>query len=129
MADQEQATIPEPKISITEIVFITPFYLISDAIDLLLFFFALDDFGIIDLTRTSISQFYFVVLKKMGPEVWATNLIVNGIKVIPYIGSLIPSTFLWLAIIFMDRSGGAKIVKVIQKVKKMRKVSKPISKK
>ncbi|MBU4348111.1 hypothetical protein KJ671_01210 [Patescibacteria group bacterium] len=130
MIDQKQTIeISEPKISITEIVFITPFYLISDAIDLILFFFALDDFGIMDLTRTSISQFYFVVIKKMGPEVWLTNLAVNGIKVIPYIGSLVPSTFLWFTIIFLDRSGGTKIGKVVEKIKKARKITKPVSKK
>lgn len=109
----------EPKMSITEIVFITPFYLISDGIDLTLFFFGLDDFGIMDTVRTSISQFYFVVLKKMGPEIWLTNLIIGSIKFFPYIGSLVPASLLWFAVVFIDRAGMAKIEKIIQATGKL----------
>ena len=73
---------------------------------------AMDDFGIMDTVRTSISQFYFVVLKRMGPEIWMTNLAVNGIKLIPYVGSVIPSTLVWIIIIFMDRGAANKIQKI-----------------
>lgn len=103
----------EPKISLTEIFFITPFYLISDSIDLALLSIGLDDLGIMDTVRTSISQFYFVMLKKMGPEIWATNLVVNGIKLFPYVGSVIPSTFIWFVVIFIDRGAMNKLKKVM----------------
>src|SRR3989344_8938011 len=102
----------EPKISTIEIFFITPFYLLSDAFDYLLFFMAMDDFGIMDTVRTSISQFYFVWVKKMGPEIWVTNLVVNSIKLFPYIGSLLPSTLVWIVVIFMDRGAMNKIKKI-----------------
>ncbi len=102
----------EPKISTIEIFFITPFYLLSDAFDYLLFFMAMDDFGIMDTIRTSISQFYFVWLKRMGPEIWVTNLVINGIKLFPYIGSLLPSTLVWIVVIFIDRGAMNKIKKI-----------------
>lgn len=119
----------EPKISLTEIFFITPFYLISDSIDYTLFFIGLDDFGIMDTVRTSLSQVYFVIIKKMGPEIWITNLAVNGIKLLPYVGSLLPSTLVWLIVIFIDRGAmnkikkldkltGGKLVKSLEKVSK-----------
>ncbi|MHB9019269.1 MAG: hypothetical protein ACYC3G_00110 [Minisyncoccota bacterium] len=120
----------EPKISFTEIFFITPFYLISDAIDISLLSIGLDDFGIVDTIRTSISQLYFVMLKKMGPEIWVTNLVVNGIKLFPYVGSVIPSTLVWFIVIFIDRGAmnkikkidqltGGKLVKGLEKIKKL----------
>jgi hypothetical protein len=119
----------EPKMSVTEIVFITPFYLISDAIDLSLFLTGLDDFGIMDTVRTSLSQIYFVVIKKMGQEIWLTNLIVNAIKLFPYIGSLVPSTLLWFVIVFIDRAGMAKIQKLIQATGKLGKIAKTVGEK
>ena len=102
----------KPKISATEIFFITPFYLLSDAIDLSLFLTGIDDFGMMDTVRTSISQFYFVVLKKMGPEIWMTNLIVNGIKLVPYLGSLVPATLIWIVTISVDRGAMNKFKKI-----------------
>jgi hypothetical protein len=103
----------EPKISLTEIFFITPFYLMSDAIDLALFMVGLDDFGIMDFTRTSIGHIYFVVFKNMGPEIWVKNLVINSVKLVPYIGSLIPSTFIWFVIIFIDRGAMNKFQKLM----------------
>ncbi len=114
----------EPKMTLTEIIFITPFYLISDAIDILLFCMLLEDLGIMDTVRTSISQFYFVVLKKMGPEIWLTNLIVNAIKFFPYVGSLVPSSFVWFTIVFIDRAGMEKMEEILRKTGKIGKVIK-----
>lgn len=122
----------EPKISLTEIFFITPFYLISDAIDISLLSIGLDDFGIVDTIRTSISQLYFVMFKKMGPEIWVTNLVINGIKLFPYVGSVIPSTLAWFVVIFIDRGAmnkikkideltGGKLVRGLEKVKNLPK--------
>ncbi len=119
----------EPKMSLTEIIFITPFYMISDTIDFSLFLTVLDDFGIMDTVRTSLSQFYFVVIKKMGPEIWLTNLIVNAVKLFPYVGSLVPSTFLWFVIVFIDRAGMAKIQKLIQATGKLGKIAKTVGEK
>ncbi|MDO8442691.1 MAG: hypothetical protein Q7S81_00265 [bacterium] len=128
IADDENR---EPKISFTEIFFITPFYLMSDTIDYALFFVGLDDFGIMDTVRTSISQVYFVMIKKMGTEIWMTNLVINGIKLLPYVGSLLPSTLVWLIVIFIDRGAmnkikkidkltGGKLVKGLEKVGKIK---------
>ena len=108
MAGEEEQ---ESKISLIEIFFITPFYLLSDTIDLTLFLTGIDDFGIMDTVRTSISQFYFVMIKKMGAEIWATNLVINAVKLIPYVGELIPSTLFWFVVILIDKGALKKFKK------------------
>lgn len=105
----------KPKLSTWEIVIITPFYLISDTLELLLFLTALTDFGMISLVRTSVSEFYFVIIKKMGKEIWQTSLVVGIITAIPYIGALIPSTLGWGIVVFLDQVGMKKIQSIVKK--------------
>lgn len=119
----------KPKLTIWEIVFITPFYVISDALAILLFLFALTDFGIISLVRTSVSEFYFIILKKMGKEIWLTSLIVGAIAAIPYIGAFVPSTLGWVAVVIMDQFGMAKIESILKKTGAAGKAIKAIGKK
>jgi len=119
----------KPKLSITEIVFITPFYLISDALDWLVFLFGLDDIGMISLVRTSVSEFYFIVIKKMGPEIWATNLVAGAITAIPYVGQLLPSTLTWAVIVIMDHFGMAKLKGIVDKAGAVGKVVKAVGEK
>ena len=105
----------EPKLSLTEIVFITPFYLISDALDWLIFLFGMDDFGLISTVRTSVSEFYFIVIKKMGKEIWLMSLLIGIITAIPYIGQLFPSTLGWIAVVIIDHKGLGKVEAVLEK--------------
>jgi hypothetical protein len=105
----------KPKLSVWEIVIITPFYLISDALEFLLFLFGLTDFGIISMVRTSVSEFYFIIIKKMRKEIWLTNLIVGAITALPYIGALIPSTIGWGIVVFVDQFGMKKIESALNK--------------
>lgn len=91
----------KPKLSTIEILFITPFYVMSDVLEFLLFLLALTDFGMISLVRTSVSEFYFVIIKKMGKEIWLTVLVVGVITALPYIGALVPSTFGWIAVVIV----------------------------
>jgi hypothetical protein len=112
----EQGEEYKPKLSIWEIIIITPFYLISDSLELLLFLFGLSDFGMISLVRTSVSEFYFVVIKKMRKEIWLTSLAVGVITAMPYIGALIPSTIGWGMVVFIDQFGMKKIESTLKKV-------------
>ena len=105
----------KPKLSTWEIVIITPFYLISDAFEILLFLMALTDFGMISLVRTSISEFYFIVIKKMGKEIWLTSLAVGAITAMPYIGAFLPSTIGWGIVVFLDQVGMKKIQAIAKK--------------
>lgn len=89
----------EPKISIVEIVYITPLYVISDIIGIILLMFGLDDFGLIDIIRFPVSQIY---LRMKGVKGTAT-LIGNILEVIPYIGALPNATVMWFITIWLDR--------------------------
>ncbi|MCL5017083.1 MAG: hypothetical protein M1155_00235 [Patescibacteria group bacterium] len=112
----------KPKLSMWEIVIITPFYLISDTLELFLFLFGLSDFGIISMIRTSISEFYFIVIKKMGKEIWLTSLVVGVITAMPYIGALIPSTIGWGIVVYIDWFGMKKAESILKKTGAVGKV-------
>ncbi len=89
----------EPKISLPEIIIITPYLVIFDLIGLALIAAGLDDFFILDAVRFPITQLY---LRFKGVKGTAT-LIGNILELIPYIGGLPISTAAWLITIYLDR--------------------------
>ncbi|MDD5430992.1 MAG: hypothetical protein PHP03_02095 [Candidatus Pacebacteria bacterium] len=89
----------EPKISTVEIVFITPFLLIADAVGVFLVIIALDDMGLIDVLMFPFNQIY---LRMKG--VRATTMLVGSIlELLPYIGALPMYTLTWALTIAADR--------------------------
>lgn len=101
----------EPKISISEIVIITPYLILIDVIGILLFIAGLDDFGLLDIIRFPITQLYLRIKGVKG----TADLIGNIIKLIPYVG-VIPFTFFWMATIYIDRHP-----KLAEKIKPLKK--------
>lgn len=101
----------QPKISIAEMVIITPIFLIFDTIGILLIFVGLDDFFILDAVRFPLSQFYIFMKGLKG----TTTLIGNLLETIPYIGALPNSTICWLITIYMDRNPKSLAAEAIQK--------------
>ncbi len=89
---------PEPKISLPEIVYITPLFLLTDIIGIILVIFALDDFFILDIIRFPLSQLY---LKIKGVKGTAT-LVANILECIPYVGALPNATIGWLITVWLD---------------------------
>ncbi|MEK7635898.1 MAG: hypothetical protein AAB405_02290 [Patescibacteria group bacterium] len=74
----------EKKISLPEIILINLYIIPLDAIGLLLVFFGLDDFWIIDILTFPITQFYF---RMIGAKANA-DLITSLVELIPYVGAL-----------------------------------------
>lgn len=103
-----------PKISLAEIVIITPYLLIIDLIGIALFSVGLDDYGLLDIIRFPITQLYLRMKGVKGN----IDLIGNIVKLIPYVG-VIPFTFFWFATIYLDRHPKvAKIADVTGKIMK-----------
>ncbi len=90
----------QPKLNIADIVFITPYYLLADGIGIVLFFFGLDDFFILDAIRFPATQVY---LRMSGVNA-TFDLISNLLEMIPYAGALPISTIGWILTIMADRS-------------------------
>src|SRR3989344_2222591 len=88
----------EPKISLAEIVIITPYLLIIDLIGIALFTVGLDDYGLLDIIRFPITQLYLRMKGVRGH----IDLIGNIVKLIPYVG-VIPFTIFWFMTIYLDR--------------------------
>lgn len=102
----------QPKISLPEIVFITPFFIITDGIGILLAFFGLDDFGLIDIFQFPVSQIY---LRMKGVKGTAM-LVGNILETFPYVGGLPNETIAWLITVWLDRH--PKIAKIAEKAGK-----------
>ncbi len=94
----------EPKISFAEILLITPFFLIADAINIFLIFLGSDDFFIVDMIRFPISQIY---LRMKGVKA-TVDLATNLLEMIPYVGALPLSTIGWCIAVWMDRRQAAR---------------------
>lgn len=90
----------EPKISLPEIIIITPYLVIFDLIGVGLFFFGLDDLFILDAVRFPVTQLY---LRFKGVKGTAT-LVGNILELVPYVGALPISTATWLITIYLDRN-------------------------
>lgn len=105
----EEETKPEPKISTVEILFITPFFIITDLIGIFLIFLALDDFGLIDIVQFPVSQIYLWFKGVRG----TTMFIGNILETLPYIGALPNASIAWIITVWLDRN--PKIGKKVEK--------------
>lgn len=74
----------EPKIPLPEAIFVGMFVALADAFELMLLFFALDDFWISDAIAFPATQIYFRMRGVKGTASLATNVL----ELFPYIGSL-----------------------------------------
>ncbi|MBI5306303.1 hypothetical protein HZB04_01835 [Candidatus Wolfebacteria bacterium] len=74
----------EKKISLPEIILLNLYIIPLDLIGLVLFFFGLDDFGIIDILTFPVTQFYFRI---KGVKASA-DLFGSIVELIPYVGAL-----------------------------------------
>ncbi len=89
----------EPKISLEEIVIITPYLLLLDGLGILLVAVGMDDFFILDAVRFPVTQLYMRFKGVKGTSM----LIGNILELIPYVGGLPISTVAWLITIYLDR--------------------------
>lgn len=87
-----------PKFSLTEIIFITPFFLITDTIGIILVIFALDDFALIDIVQFPLSQIYLRMKGVKGTYMLVTNIL----ETIPYVSALPNATIGWLITVWLD---------------------------
>ena len=113
-----------PKISITEIVLITPYYLLSDAIGVALILIGIDDFFILDIIRFPVSQIY---LRMKGVAGTAT-LVSNLLETLPYIGALPIASIGWFVTIYLDRHPESIAAKGVEAAGRMNKISSPTPK-
>jgi hypothetical protein len=74
----------EKKISLPETILLGLYIGLTDLIGIVLAFFALDDFFIIDISTFPVTQFYFRMKGVKG----TADLVSNGLEVIPYVGAL-----------------------------------------
>lgn len=107
----------EPKISITEIVFITPLFVLFDSIGIALVSFGIDDFFLLDIIRFPVSQIYLRMKGVKG----TTTLVGNILESIPYVGALPISTICWLITVYLDRNPESIAAKGIEMAGKMKK--------
>ena len=108
----------EPKFSITEIVLITPYYLLSDAIGIILVFFGVDDFFILDAIRFPVSQIYLRIKGVAGTATLVSNLL----EVIPYVGALPCASVGWFITIYIDRHPESIAAKGVEAAGRMKKI-------
>ncbi len=74
----------EKKISLPETIMLVTYIGFTDLIGLLLIFFALDDFFILDILTFPVTQFYFRIKGVKG----TADLVSNMAELIPYLGAL-----------------------------------------
>ena len=89
----------EPKISLPEIIIITPYFLLTDIIGIALASFGLDDYFLLDIIRFPASQLY---LRLKGLKSTA-NTVTSILEALPYVGALPFATIGWLITIYLDQ--------------------------
>ena len=103
----------EPKISLLEIILIGVLFALLDLIGFALIFFALDDFGILEMVASPI--FLYLSIKGIPAM---RQLICWVLELIPWVGDILPLfTVGWILTVWADRhpSGlAAKTVSVVQ---------------
>lgn len=104
----EEEEKPQPKISDVEIVLMGGICLFFDAIELVLLFFALDDFWILDTFASAIAIYFWF------KGVSAIRYVVTwAIELIPWVGGLPLKTFGFAMTVYLDRH--PKLAAVAQK--------------
>ena len=89
----------EPKISLVEIIFITQYVVLIDAVEILLPFFGLDDFWILDLLALPVIGYLY--LKGVNAT---RSTVAFLLELIPYVGDLPLLTIGFLATVYLDRN-------------------------
>ena len=110
----------QPKISVVEIVFITPLFVLTDAIGVVLGLMGMDDIFILDIVRTIPSQTYLWLKGVRGTHM----LIANLAEAVPYLGALPLATVGWLATVWIDRKPEGVAAKAVQKTAKVAPIGK-----
>jgi hypothetical protein len=88
----------EPKISLVEIIFVFPYVLLIDILEIVLTLLAIDDFWILDILTSPVLGYLYV------KNVNATRQLVTYVlELIPYVGNLPLLTIGFLLIVFFDR--------------------------
>lgn len=109
-----------PKISTVEIVFITPLFVLTDVIGVILGLMGLDDIFILDIIRTIPSQTYLWLKGVRGTQM----LIANLLEAIPYVGALPLATIGWLVTVWIDHHPKGIAAKAVQTTAKVAPVAK-----
>ncbi|MDO8466989.1 MAG: hypothetical protein Q7S83_02500 [bacterium] len=106
----------EPKISLAEAFLLVAYIGLTDIIGIILVFFALDDFFILDILTFPVTQIYFRI---KGVSKAGYDIAMNMAELIPYVGALPLRTIGVLMVISADRnpSGAtAQITNVASKI-------------
>ncbi len=91
----------QPKITLAEALVVGPlFFIIPDCIELILIFFGLDDFFILDTYSLLTTQIY---LRIKGIKT-TFSLIMNCLELIPYVGALPLRTIGFIGLMILDRN-------------------------
>ncbi len=91
---------------------ITSYIALSDLVGLILVFFALDDFFIIDVMTFPVTQFYF---RMKGVSRAGLDVAANLAEAVPYIGALPIRTIGVILVIWADWHPESKIAQAAQK--------------
>ncbi|MEK7077453.1 MAG: hypothetical protein AAB967_04465 [Patescibacteria group bacterium] len=103
----DEENLPEPKISDPEVILIGGIFVLFDLIEIVLIFFALDDFWIIDIIAATI--FFYLFLKKVPPM---RQLITYVVELLPWVGALPLLTVGWGLTVWADRHPESMLAKV-----------------
>src|SRR3989344_7351510 len=102
----------EPKIPLPIAFLLVCYIALTDIIGIILVFFALDDFWIIDLLTFPVTQLYFR-MKGIGAEY---DLTMNLLELIPYVGALPLRTVGVCMVIYADRHPESQVTKKLQAI-------------
>jgi hypothetical protein len=97
----------EPLISLPEVILVGMLFVLFDAIELILFFFGLDDFWIMDITISTV--FFYFFMKGVPPMI---QLISWVIELFPYVGVLPLLSIGWFLTVWADRHPGSFLAQI-----------------
>ena len=89
----------EPRLSLIAVGIIAAWFAIADIIDIVLKFFALDDFWILDILTWPIAALYF----KLKGVSQTYNTVCGALELVPYVGALPMRTFGIIMVAYLDR--------------------------
>ncbi|MBI2024519.1 MAG: hypothetical protein HYT03_00290 [Candidatus Harrisonbacteria bacterium] len=102
----------EPKISIVEAFLLFAYVGLVDVAGVILIFFGLDDFFILDVMTFPVTQFY---LRLKGVSRAGIDLAMNCAELIPYVGALPLRTVGLAIIVWADRHPESAVAQVAEK--------------
>ena len=113
----------EPKISLPIAFLLVCYIALTDIIGIIIVFFGLDDFWIIDILTFPVTQLYFR-MKGIGREY---DLSMNLLQLIPYVGALPLRTVGVCMVIWADRHPESKAAQKIQAITQKLNIKRPVS--